>query len=216
MKPPNRPVYAIVLAAGESRRCRPYNKLFLPWGESPIIETVVFRVLASRAAGTAVVTGHQADRVEGLLKKFPCRIVFNPAYRSGMGSSLVAGLDYWLARPALSPEAGFLVVLGDQPLVTTPTIDRVIAAYRGSAAEIVVPVYRGRRGHPPVFHRRYAREIREVAGRSGAREVLRRHPEKILPVEVESGEILSDIDYRETYRRLAPPGPSRLGSDLRK
>ncbi len=206
MKPPKRPVYAIVLAAGESRRCRPRNKLFLPWGESSILEAVVARVLASRAAGTAVVTGHQADRVGRVLKKFPCRTVFNPAYRSGMGSSLVAGLDYWLARPGLSPEAGFLIVLGDQPLITTATIDRVITAYRGSAAAIVVPVFRGRRGHPPVFHRRYAGEIREVAGQTGAREVLRRHPDQILPVEVETGEILSDIDNWESYRRLAPEG----------
>ena len=204
VKPPERPVYAIVLAAGESRRCRPHNKLFLPWGESSILETVVSRVLASRAGGTLVVTGHQAQRVERQLERFSCRTVFNPAYRSGMGSSLVAGLDYWLARPGLSPAAGFLVALGDQPLISTATIDRVISAYRGSAAEIVVPVFRGRRGHPPVFHRRYAAEIREVAGQSGAREILRRHREKILSVEVETGEILSDIDNRESYRRLAP------------
>ncbi|MDP8237109.1 MAG: nucleotidyltransferase family protein [Candidatus Erginobacter occultus] len=201
MNPPERPVYAIVLAAGESRRCAPRNKLFLPWGSSLILETVVSRVLASRAAGTAVVTGHQADRVADLLEKFPCPTVFNPDYRSGMGSSLVAGLDYWQSRNGLPPEAGFLIVLGDQPAISTKVIDRVIEAYRDSRAEIVVPVFRGRRGHPPVFHRRLAGEIREVAGRWGARELLRRHPEKILPVKVEAEEILSDIDTLDDWGR---------------
>lgn len=201
MKPPPRPVYAIVLAAGESRRCAPRNKLFLPWDGSVILESVVSRVLASRAAATAVITGHQADRAADLLEQLPCRTVFNPAYRSGMGSSLVAGLDYWLARPGLSPGAGFLVVLGDQPFITPSIIDRVIAAYQSSTKEIVVPVFRGRRGHPPVFHRSLAGEIREVAGEWGAREVLRRHPEKILPVEVEAEDILRDIDTMDDWGR---------------
>jgi molybdenum cofactor cytidylyltransferase len=201
VKPAQRSVYAVVLAAGESRRCAPRNKLFLPWGKSVILEVVVSRVLASRATGTAVVAGHQADRVSRFLKKFPCPVVVNPDYRSGMGSSLVAGLDYWVSRPGFPTEAGFLIVLGDQPSVSTAVIDRVIEAYRDSEAEIVVPVFRGRRGHPPVFHRRLSDEIREVAGQFGAREVLRRHPEKILPVEVEAEGILDDVDTLESWGR---------------
>lgn len=203
MNLPPRSVYAVVLAAGESRRCRPRNKLFLPWKGSTILEAVVSAVMASPAAGTAVVTGHQADRVAALLEKYPCPTVFNPDYRSGMGSSLVAGLDYWQSRNGLSPEAGFLIVLGDQPFISPGIIGRVIAAYRDSAAEIVVPVFRGRRGHPPIFHRSLAGEIREVAGRYGARELLRRHPDKILPVDVGTGDILEDIDTLRNYRRLA-------------
>ena len=205
MKPPPRSVYAVVLAAGESRRCAPRNKLFLPWNGSTILEAVVSAVLASPVAGTAVVVGHQAERVTRFLEKFPCRAVLNPDYRTGMGSSLVAGLDSWLALPDLPAQAGFLIVLGDQPFISPGIIAQVVAAYRGSAAEIVVPVFRGRRGHPPIFHRNLAGEIREVAGRYGARELFRRHPEKILPVEAGGGEILLDIDTWESYRRLAPP-----------
>jgi molybdenum cofactor cytidylyltransferase len=162
---------------------------------------VVSRVLASRVTATVVVTGHQADLVNSLLEKSPSRLVFNPDYRSGMGSSLISGIDYWVAQPDLSSEAGFLVVLGDQPFISPEIIDRVIEAYQSSQAEIVVPVNRGRRGHPPIFHRCLTEEIRKVAGRWGAREVLRRYPEKILPVEVESEEILQDIDTLEDWGR---------------
>ncbi len=154
-----------------------------------------------------MVTGHQADRVSRFLERFPCRVIFNPDYRSGMGSSLLAGLDYWLARSGIPPDAGFLVVLGDQPFIAPAIIDRVIAAYRDSEAEIVVPVCRGRRGHPPVFHRNLVGEIRRVAGRYGARELLRRHPEKIHSVEVGAEAILQDIDTLENYSRLAKAGP---------
>ncbi len=201
MKSPPRPVFALVLAAGESRRCAPRNKLFLPWGKSVILDTVLSRVLASRVTATAVVTGHQADRVTALLEKFHCQPVFNADYHSGMGSSLIVGIDHWLAQPGLPYETGFLVVLGDQPFISTEIIDRVIEAYQGSQAEIVVPVTRGRRGHPPIFHRCLSEEIRKVAGRWGAREVLRRYPEKILSVEVKSEEILNDIDTLEDWRR---------------
>jgi molybdenum cofactor cytidylyltransferase len=192
-------VYAIILAAGESRRFSPQNKLFLPCGHETILEASVRNILNSRVDGTVVVVGHQADRVEKLLGKFSSRLVFNPDYRKGMGSSVVVGIDYWLERIGLSPSAGFLFALGDQPFIPPAVIDDLIGKYRDTGADIVTPVFQGRRGHPSIFNRKYANEIREVAGRWGAREILLRHPDKILSVPVETGAIIRDIDTPEGY-----------------
>jgi molybdenum cofactor cytidylyltransferase len=196
-----RPVYAIILAAGESRRFAPRNKLFLPCGNVTVLETAVGNVLCSRLAGVVVILGHQADRSAALLENLSCRTIVNPDYHDGMGSSVVTGIDYWLDHASLEPDAGFLFALGDQPFIPSAVIDRVIKSYRKTTKGIVVPSFQGRRGHPSIFHRRYADEIRQTAGRWGAREVLRRHPDEILSIPVKTEAVVLDIDTPRDYER---------------
>ena len=196
------PVYAIILAAGESRRFGQKNKLFLPCGSETILEASVRNILNSRVDGTVIVLGHQADRVKELLRKFSCLTVINPDYREGMGSSVVVGIDYWLERIGRIPTAGFLFALSDQPFILPAVIDNLIGKYRDSRADIVVPVFNGRRGHPSIVNRKYADEIRQVADRWGAREVLLRHPDKILSVPVEAEGVILDIDTPKDYYNL--------------
>lgn len=201
MKNQKRPVYAVLLAAGESKRCPP-NKLFLPWGETTVIEKTVENLLHSQVNGVAVILGYQADKAAQLLRNKPCHLVVNPDYRKGMGSTVIKGVSHWLEYPDLAAEAGLMLALGDEPFIPPEIIDKVVSGFRSGAGEIVVPVYRGRRGHPSVFHRKYAPEIVEVARKTGAREILRRHPDDILEVEVETEAILLDIDTPEDYRTL--------------
>lgn len=196
------PVYAIILAAGESLRFGQKNKLFLRCGSETILEASVKHILNSRVDGTVVVLGHQEDKGNELLKNFTCPTVFNPNYREGMGSSVVVGIDYWLDRIGDDPEAGLLFALSDQPFIPTEVIDDLIAKYRDTRADIVVPVFNGRRGHPSILNQKYADEIREAAGRWGAREVLLRHPDEILSVPVETGAVIRDIDTPEDYITL--------------
>ncbi len=195
-----RPVYAIILAAGESRRFGRKNKLFLRYGSETILEASVKHILDSRVDGTVVVVGHQADRVKDILKKYSCPTVINPNYREGMGSSVVVGIDYWLERIGRSPTAGFLFTLSDQPSIPTAVIDKLIDKYRDTGAGIVVPVFNGRRGHPSILNQKYADEIRQAAGRWGAREVILSHPDKILSVPVDEEGVIRDIDTPEDYK----------------
>ena len=201
------PVYAIILAAGESRRFGQKNKLFLPCGRETILEASVRNILNSRVDGTVVVAGYQAERVKARLEKHSGRIVFNPDYREGMGSSVRVGIDYWLERIGPDPAAGFLFALSDQPFIQTVVIDTLIGKYRDSRADIVVPVFQGRRGNPSILNRKYADEIRESAGRWGARDVILRHPDKVLTVPVAEQGVVLDIDTPEDYNNfnLSPP-----------
>ena len=190
------------MAAGESRRFGSQNKLFLSCGAETILETSVRNILNSRVDGTVGVLGHQADRVKALLEKLSCPTAINPNYREGMGSSVVVGIDYWLEKIGLDAGAGLLFALSDQPFIPPAVIDKLIGKYRDTGADIVVPVFNGRRGHPAILNRKYADEIREAAGRWGAREILLRHPDKILSVPVETGAVIRDIDTPEDYKTL--------------
>ena len=196
-----KPVYAVLLAAGESKRCRP-NKLFLPWGDTTVLERSVDNLLDSSLSGTVVVLGHQADRAAALLEGKGCRLANNPDYSEGMGSSVIRGVAYCLENLIGEEAAGIMLALGDEPFIEREVIDRLVSSFRESSKGIVVPAYRGRKGHPPIFHSRYAVEMMEAAKRTGVRELLRRYPDEVAEVEVGTETILLDIDTKEDYERL--------------
>ncbi|MBN1563841.1 MAG: putative selenium-dependent hydroxylase accessory protein YqeC [Anaerolineae bacterium] len=190
-----RRVGAVVLAAGRSARMG-RSKVLLPWDGRTVIESIVTRLITARIPEIVVVTGYRGGDVARALKKLPVRTVHNPGYMAGeMLSSLQVALGDLAQTTAAS-----LVVLGDQPSLDGRVISRVMDAYATRQGGIVVPEHRGQRGHPVLFDRRFWPEL--LALESGApRDVMRRHPDHIAAVEVESDSILRDIDTPEQYRQ---------------
>ncbi len=210
MKDRTRQIYAVLLAAGESSRLTPY-KLFLPWKESTVLEAALDNLLAAQLSGMVVVVGKDGRRAEDLISGRSCRVVFNPNFRDGMGSSLSRGADFWREMGKISPFDGILVALADQPLISPRIINRVISSYQATTRGLVVPVFQGRRGHPVILAGKYLPELIGLNADIGARVILRDHPEDILEVEVDSEAILRDIDSRRDYAELLPRGRGRGG-----
>jgi xanthine dehydrogenase accessory factor len=206
-------IAALVLAAGESRRLG-QPKLLLPLGPSSVIERVVDACLGSAAERVIVVLGAEADRVRARLGPRPVTFAFNPDFREGMSASIRQGLA------AAGPEAeAVLVVLGDQPLLTAPLIDRLITAYRRTGRGLVFPVVRGTRGHPVLIDGRYREAMLALRGDVGCRAILEAHPEDGWPVPVDDEAPLTDVDTRDDYERvrggLEPPARGvRMGAGL--
>jgi molybdenum cofactor cytidylyltransferase len=188
-------IWAIVLAAGESRRMgRP--KLLLPYGDGTILETVVRNVTLSQADGVVVVLGGYRREVGEKLRSFAVKRVINPAYREGMLSSVRRGLS---SLP--SSARATIFVLADQPDISTSVIDSVIEAYRRTKKGIVLPVFRKRRGHPLLIDLKYRREVEALSPDIGLRGLLREHGDDILEVRVSSPAILRDIDGPADYAK---------------
>jgi molybdenum cofactor cytidylyltransferase len=186
-------IWAVVLAAGESKRMgRP--KQTLPYGTSTILQTVLDNALASPVDGTLVVLGAVADKIAPLLANVPVRTVVNPDFRAGMLSSVQRGIR---ALPASARAA--LIFLGDQPAVGPETAGRIVAAYRASGRGLVLPVHAGRGGHPLLIDLKYRAEIEGLSSGIGLRELLARHPDDILRVEIEDPGVILDIDTPEDY-----------------
>lgn len=200
MKDRPRRIYAIMPAAGESSRFSPH-KLFLPWKESTILEEAVDSLLGAHLTGAVVVLGKEARRARDLLSGRSCRVVFNPNFSRGMGSSLSRGAAFWRETGRISPTDGILIALADQPFISSRLINRVITSYQETARGLVVPVFRGKRGHPVILAARYLPELINLNADIGARIILRAHPEDILEVEVDSEAILQDIDSPEDYKK---------------
>jgi molybdenum cofactor cytidylyltransferase len=199
-------IAALVLAAGQSRRMGPDNKLLAEVDGKPMVVRAVEAVLASQAEPVIVVTGHQRDRVAAALAGLGLLSVYNPDYAQGLSTSLHRGLA---ALPAGTD--GVVVALGDMPRVESAAIDRLIAAFNPlEGRAICVPTWDGKRGNPVLFARRFLAEMQEIAGDVGARHLIGEYPELVVEVamdETEAGHgVLLDVDTPEALAALKETG----------
>lgn len=181
-------VSAILLAAGRSSRMGKLKQL-MPLGDSTILEQTLDNLLGSKAAEVIVVLGHKAEEITKRLSGRPVKLVVNPLYRKGMGTSIAAGLKF-----VDSQAEAVMLVLGDQPYVDSPTIDRLIDAFSSSKKGLIIPTHKGQRGHPLIFARNYKAQLSKLTGDIGGREIIRENPKDILEVSVDGEGILIDID----------------------
>ena len=186
-------IWAVVLAAGESRRMGT-QKLLLPFGETTVVGAVVGTALASRVNRVLAVLGADKDAVRLKLEPFSIDFAINENFAQGMLSSVQAGFR------ALPPDAkAAVVMLGDQPFLPARVVDAVVEGFRRSGKGIVVPAFHGRRGHPVLVGLKYRGEVLALDPADGLRRLMRAHPEDIFEVEVEDANILRDMDVPEDY-----------------
>ncbi|MGH6719899.1 MAG: NTP transferase domain-containing protein, partial [Alphaproteobacteria bacterium] len=192
-------VAAVVLAAGQSRRMGPVNKLLADLDGKPMVAHVVDAALASAARPVVVVTGHQEDAVRRALAGRAVTFVANPDHAGGLSTSLIHGID---ALPADVTAA--VVCLGDMPWIGAALIDRLIAAYDPTKRRaIVVPSHHGKRGNPVLWDRRFFPAMKRLAGDVGARHLIGEHEDQVAEIDSTGDAVLADID---TPQALADAG----------
>jgi len=153
-----------------------------------------------------VVVGADAEKVEAALAGLPVELVRNRAWREGMSTSLRTGIG------ALRPEiAAVLVVLADQPAVTSGLLQELVERYRATQAAIVAPFYRGRRGNPVLFDRSLFPMLLAVRGDRGAREIIEQHAKQIERVACDDPAVVQDVDTLEDFE--AATRSARRGRD---
>jgi molybdenum cofactor cytidylyltransferase len=189
-------VSAVVLAAGMSRRMGSPKQLLRIGGET-ILERTLRNVRASNVSEIVLVLGHAAESVEKTIATGDLKIVRNPDYQQGMGTSLRAGVA---AADAAAHAA--LIVLADQPWVVSETLNRLIASHQESKQQIIIPMYRGFRGNPVLLDRSVFPEVQALEGDVGCRAIFGDHTENILKLEVDDPGILLDIDSRDDLDKL--------------
>jgi len=196
-------ITAIVPAAGMSTRMG-QNKLLLPFQGKPLIGHAVDTLLASAVAEVIVVLGHDAGKLREKLAGKQVRFVDNPSYREGLSTSVRAGIN------AVSAQAvGIMIYLADQPLLEPDEVNLLIRAFaeaRNAHKNIVVPVYHGQRGNPVIVDVSYKEAILDVVGETGCRRVIKRNPDRVLVVEMETDHAIRDVDTMEEYERLVLGG----------
>jgi molybdenum cofactor cytidylyltransferase len=190
-------IIAVVLSAGESSRMgRP--KALLPIQGQKFIERIIRVIGQSRVGRTIVVLGHHADQLRGQIEHLPVEVVTNPDYRSGQLSSLQAAIRHISDDDRCD---GMLVHLVDHPFIDVALVDALIESFFETKKMIVVPRYKGKRGHPVIFSRQLFDDLLNAPLDQGAKAVVNAHRQETLEIEWQDEGITLDIDTPELYRQ---------------
>ena len=186
-------VAGVVLAAGESRRMGQLKAL-LPFGCRTVIEQVLQPLLSADLSEVVVVLGHRANEIAAVLEPLPVGLLHNPDYRFGMTTSVQVALRS--LHPV--PDA-YLLALVDQPQIGLPVVRKLLAAHAHSRKGMVIPVSRGKRGHPLLLASAYRAAVLALGPDLGLNVVTRGYPQDTLELAIESDDILRDMDYQDDY-----------------
>ena len=97
---------------------------------------------------------------------------------------------------------GYLIGLGDQPLITPDIIDSLISVFSDEHPGIAICSHKRGKGHPVIFARKFRQVLCNLKGDMGGRMIIRQHFAEVKYVEVGSKSIFMDIDTPEDYQKL--------------
>lgn len=199
----------IVLAAGASSRMGEPKQL-LPFEGETLLKRAVRTALESPCRPVIVVLGSNADGLQEEIEETGALVSVNRAWVEGMSSSIRCGLRS-LQATAPNIEA-VILMLCDQPLVTSDVIRRLVDAYHENSASLVASAYEteGEKtcGVPALFSRLLFSELMELRGAQGAKRIIARYRAKAVVIAVP--EAAFDVDTPDDYRALQDKAPGKL------
>lgn len=145
------------------------------------------RNLKSALSDVIAVVRSGDERLGDLFEKEGVAVHLCEDAHRGMAHSFVCGIN------ASRDADGWVIALGDMPFLLPQTI-RTVAGRVEQTGSIAIPAYRGERGHPVGFGRRYRDELLNLQGDEGARSLVGHHPGDLEIVECDDRGILRDID----------------------
>ncbi|MBN2557283.1 MAG: nucleotidyltransferase family protein [Clostridia bacterium] len=178
---------SVVLAAGYSSRAGT-DKMSLPIGDKTVLERVI-ETLYPVSDRIVVVGGFNYDETKKITDKYKkARLVKNENYELGMFSSVKRGVA--------EMSRDFFLMPGDYPAVRTSTCEKLMLGQ----GEMVVPVYKGRKGHPVLIRKELIAEIENEPVDSNLKVFRDRHVAGY--VEVDDEGIILDVDTPEDYEHV--------------
>ncbi len=188
-------ICGVLLAAGGARRFGG-DKLLAPLPDGTPVAIAAARNLMGGVNHAVVVVRPGNAALARLLIEAGLEVAVCADAERGMGTSLAWGVSH--ARDA----QGWIVTLADMPFIQPCTIT-ALARMIGEGASLAAPYFTGRRGHPVAFGRKYLRNLLELDGDQGARELLVRYSDELARLDTDDPGILRDID---TPQQLAQFG----------
>jgi len=194
----NSKIGLVLLAAGASNRLGNFPKQLLKFRGKTLIRRAAENALASKCGKICVVLGAHAKNIKREIEDLPIEIAVNENWANGMSSSLKCGLEKLLeSEPNLSAA---LVTLGDQPLVDSAIINRLIEVFLDTQNPLVAAEYAETVGVPAIFSRSLFDEILNLSADGGAKQIIKNNAASIGKIPVP--EAAFDVDTQKDYENL--------------
>ena len=188
---------AIILSAGASSRMgRP--KGLLPYREGTFLEHLIQATRHPRIGVTRVVLGAGAEEIRTIAKIDPSLVVLNSDWEQGQLSSICVGIR---SLEGLDTD-GILLCPVDHPLVSASLVGDLIGHFYSEGESIVLPTYKGRRGHPAIFSSALYSELLAAPPDKGARTVVWAHADDVLEVPTDEEGVVLNINDPDMLKRV--------------
>jgi molybdenum cofactor cytidylyltransferase len=178
----------VILAAGFSERAGQF-KMTLPLGDRTILEMCI-KGMISVCDRTIVVGGYNYDKIKEIVADIPdVEFCYNKNFEMGMFTSVKRGIR--------EIKAGrFFIIPGDQPLVKPDTYRMLLAV----DADIVIPRYKSKKGHPVLFQSHLIEEILAMPDEAILRDFI--HSKNAVCIDLDDRGILLDVDNPADYKTV--------------
>ena len=179
----------VILAAGASRRLGQPKQL-IPYLDKFLIQHIIEVAIHSSCKSIIVVLGAYKDKIKPHLTHFDIHIAFNEKWSQGMSTSIQCGLNH--IQKLESNLDGFILMLCDQPFVSTNLINQLVEKYHKKNSLIVASQYNDIVGVPALFDKSLFPEILNLKGDIGAKKLIRLYDKDVVKIPFPKGEI--DLD----------------------
>ena len=197
MKSPPR-IFAVIPAAGLSRRMgRP--KLTLPLGETTVIEHVLSAVDAPEIAAR-IITVRADDHALAELVTRAGATVLSPRYDpADMRESVEAGLGFVEEHYTPAKTDAWMLLPGDSVGLTRHAVSTLLTAWRTCDADMLVPRWQDKGGHPTLFRWPLADVLRKLDGSLGVNALRKRPDVSVLEHHMTEPGVIQDMDTPADY-----------------
>jgi molybdenum cofactor cytidylyltransferase len=192
-----KPVGAVVLAAGASRRLGQPKQLVHFQGTT-LVRRAVLSALEAGCSPVMVVSGAEpgvADELEGLDE---ARLVPHALWQAGIGGSIRAGIGALEKEDAAT--RGAVLMVCDQPLVDAGVVSSLLEVQWMSGHTAVATRYGRILGVPAFFGRSWFPCLKRLPFRKGANAIIARHRAQVAEMPFPAA--AWDIDTEADLARL--------------
>ena len=178
---------AVVMASGHSKRFKG-DKLTALVDGVPMIEKLFMAIPEDVFDAVAVVS--RDEKILDIARSYGYRAVFNDDKTDDTAITIRLGVEN------ISPDsAGCAFFVGDQPWLKGDTITSLAEKFYEDTSRICMLSHNGHKGNPVIFPAELLGELKTLLRNEQGKVVIRRHPERVVFMEVEDANELKDIDY---------------------
>jgi molybdenum cofactor cytidylyltransferase len=187
----------IILAAGASTRMGTPKQL-LPFQGRSLLRYIAEEAISSCCDPVVVVLGSQPDQMKPEIDRLAVHMIENQQWATGMSTSIAAGVT---ALTTIDPDLdAVVIVLCDQPFVSTELLNRLVESYRATQSLIVASAYADTLGVPALFDRSLFPELMTMSTNAGAKSLIEKYAGTVCELPFPDGAI--DLDTPAQYQHF--------------
>ncbi len=190
-------ISCVLLAAGSSVRFGS-AKALATINQQTIIERLQEVLTQSAAEEIIVVLGDYADAIKPRLRKHKkIKVAFNENFNLGQTSSFQTGLKSVSAKAS-----GIMLLPVDVPAIQVETINLLVKRFKALKSKILIPVFNGKRGHPPIFNATLKNDILHMGSAIGLNQFIHQHESEIELFPVDDPGVAWSFNTLEEFEQL--------------